>query len=319
MSLHLFKRGKYYHINDTVSWGGKSIRIRQTTNCTLRREAQEVASQLHQQALSKLRGGSTSAAVPFSLAAIEWIKLKKRGATALQNVKQLGQFFKYKAVSDITTEDWHQYVRQTLYDRRPATVNRIRATLNSILVSSSTSLHLPKQKDKGQRVRFLSVEQQEKLLSAYPDALQPLFITLCYQGLRKSEATKLEWQDINRDSATITIRDENSKSGTGRIIPMHPRVQDSLRFTNNRFVFTNIHGQPYAKEGPRKAHITACKRAGISNFTIHDWRHHWASRLVMLGASIPTLMALGGWKSERLVMRYAAVSDEHNRDTLFRL
>jgi len=165
----------------------------------------------------------------------------------------------------------------------------------------------------------LSVEQQEKLLSAYPDALQPLFITLCYQGLRKSEATKLEWQDINRDSATITIRDENSKSGTGRIIPMHPRVQDSLRFTNNRFVFTNIHGQPYAKEGPRKAHITACKRAGISNFTIHDWRHHWASRLVMLGASIPTLMALGGWKSERLVMRYAAVSDEHNRDTLFRL
>ena len=258
-------------------------------------------------------------AVPFSLAAINWVKLKKRGATDLQNIKQLGEYFKNKTVSEITPEDWREYIRVNLSDRKPATVNRIRATLNSVLASSSTSIVLDKRKETSQRIRFLSVEQQEKLLSSYPDFARPLFIALCYQGFRKGEAISLQWRDVNLDANTFHVRDENAKSGTGRIIPIHPRVKDCLQNSNREFVFTNIHGLPYAKEGPRKVHATACKKAGISGFTIHDWRHHWASRLVMLGASIPTLMALGGWKSERLVMRYAAVSDEHNRDTLFRL
>ena len=69
----------------------------------------------------------------------------------------------------------------------------------------------------------------------------------------------------------------------------------------------------------RGVHSRACKRAGISNFTLHDWRHHWASRLMMAGGNIKSLQKLGGWESITMVERYADVSDEHTADTLTRV
>jgi integrase len=77
-------------------------------------------------------------------------------------------------------------------------------------------------------------------------------------------------------------------------------------------------GEPYADTGDgrggnplSKAHATARAAAGISDFTPHDWRHHWASWMVMSGVDLYTLMRLGGWASLKMVQRYAAVSGEH--------
>ncbi|MDH3644669.1 MAG: tyrosine-type recombinase/integrase [Gammaproteobacteria bacterium] len=66
----------------------------------------------------------------------------------------------------------------------------------------------------------------------------------------------------------------------------------------------------------RKAHATACKRAGIEDFRPHDWRHHWASWAVMKGLRLPTIQELGGWKTIVMVMRYAAVSTEHKKEAM---
>lgn len=318
MALHLIRRGSIYHINDTVSWGNKRIRIRQTTGRTSKAEARQVAESVYHQAMNQLRGGGNTA-VPFSIAALDWVKTKRRGDTDVRNIERLSDFFKDQTTDQITAEDWLRFCRQHLSDRRPATVNRIRATLNSVLQSASTSIDLYKAKDKSERNVFLSVEEQERLLAAYPDYARPFFICLCYQGLRRNEAISLQWRDVKLEHDQLQIRDENSKSGIGRILPLHPRTRDALAQRHPTHVFVNRFGQPYAKEGPRAAHETARARAGLDYFRIHDWRHHWASRLIMVGASIPTLMALGGWSSERMVMRYAAVSDEHNRDTLNRL
>lgn len=318
MALRLIKRGRYYHIEDTVSWGGKSIRIRQTTKRTVKAEAREVADSLYQQAMSQLRDGSVSA-VPFSVAALEWIQFKPRGATDLENTERLSAFFKDKHLNQITSEDWLRYCRQHLAGRKPATVNRTRATLAAILQSSSTPIDLIKMADKSERNVFLTIEEQERLLEEYPEYVRGFFITLCYQGLRRNEANSLLWRDVNLENNTLHIRDENSKSGIGRVVPLHARTRSALEQRHSTHVFVNSHGEPWAREGPRAAHEKARARAGLDWFRIHDWRHHWASRLVMVGASIPTLMALGGWSSERMVMRYAAVSDQHNRDTINKL
>ncbi len=66
-------------------------------------------------------------------------------------------------------------------------------------------------------------------------------------------------------------------------------------------------------------HKTACKRAGITNFRVHDWRHHWACQCVMAGIDLETIRQEGGWKSLRMVERYATVSAEHRARTMKKL
>jgi len=65
-------------------------------------------------------------------------------------------------------------------------------------------------------------------------------------------------------------------------------------------------GNPLAR-----AHAMACARAGIAGFQVHDWRHHWASWQVLNGTDLSTLMKIGGWRTLRMVQRYAAVLAEH--------
>ena len=87
-----------------------------------------------------------------------------------------------------------------------------------------------------------------------------------------------------------SIRLNHSKNAVIRSVPMHPRVMDVLRpiweardRPKEGHVFLNRFGQPY--QDTRKAkipggnpiktqHATACRRAEIEDFTVHDWRHH---------------------------------------------
>ena len=294
MSLHLSKRGKYWFARGTVKWGTKSIVVRKSTGRTLRREAQEVADELYQQALNILKNGSKTTAVPFSIAALNWIKFKPRGKTCLRNVEELGLFFKSDMAEEISQDSWREFVSETQEHSRPAYVNRKRSTLISILRHASIKTEIEKEKETDERNIFLSIEKQNELLSYYPEFAANLFYTYCYQGMRKSEGTLLLKQHVNLVDDLIYIRGETNHTGNSRFIPIHKKIKLRLETLKNRdkssseYVFLNKNGEPYAEQGPRKVHDTARKKAGIPDFTIHDWRHHWASRLAMKGTNAPT-------------------------------
>ena len=72
-------------------------------------------------------------------------------------------------------------------------------------------------------------------------------------------------------------------------------------------------GNPLAQ-----THVTACERAGIRGFRVHDWRHHWASHMVMTGRDFYALVRLGGWSTPPMVQRYAAVSIDHMAEAIGR-
>ena len=314
--LRTYKRGKYYHISGSVSFAGQSIRVRQSTGQTRKGAADDVCRLIEQRILNDMQGKVTL--MPLSEAAGLWFNNKSM--TDWYNIKTLVGHFKSTPISEINADAWNKFVRTSLGNCKPSHINRVRATLVAIANHVSAPLQIPKLQDANDRIRFLNKEQQEKLLDAYPEFIKPFFITLCYQGFRKSEALYLKWQHVNFDMDTIII--DKSKSGKRRIVPIHPRTKQAMLSSrhNHEYIFTNKNGEPYSHGDSIKGlHIRACKKAGISDFTIHDWRHHWASQLVMKGASIPSLMKLGGWASERMVLRYASVSDEHIRDTLMRL
>jgi integrase len=78
-------------------------------------------------------------------------------------------------------------------------------------------------------------------------------------------------------------------------------------------VFRRPDGRPYAFRDHsggqiRKAFVTACRRAGIENFRPHDCRHTFATWYYAETCDLAGLMRLGGWRSERMVLRYAHVN-----------
>jgi integrase len=93
-------------------------------------------------------------------------------------------------------------------------------------------------------------------------------------------------------------------------------------------VFLTNRGEPYrdprgykvpSGSSIKKAHATACRRAGVVDFHVHDWRHHWASMCVMAGIDLETIRQEGGWKSLRMVERYVAVSAAHRKRAMAKL
>jgi integrase len=67
--------------------------------------------------------------------------------------------------------------------------------------------------------------------------------------------------------------------------------------------------------GPIKtAFKAACRRAGITDFHPHDCRHTWATWHYAANRNLPALMELGGWRSEKMVLRYAHV--EHLAESI---
>ncbi|TNB46451.1 site-specific integrase [Martelella lutilitoris] len=163
------------------------------------------------------------------------------------------------------------------------------------------------------RVRWLAPEEAERLIAACSSHLKPLVIFLLYTGARCSEALYLDWRNIDLARAHVSF--EDTKNGEDRGVPLHPRVLSALANLEYRDgpVFRRPDGRPYEVKEESGGQIKtafkgACRRAGISDFTPHDCRHTWATWHYAANRDLIALQKLGGWKSERMVLRYAHVN-----------
>ena len=95
-------------------------------------------------------------------------------------------------------------------------------------------------------------------------------------------------------------------------------------------VFLTQHREPYARPKAGKhdtsagtriksAFAGACRRAGITNFRVHDCRHTWATWHYQANRDLGKLQELGGWKSIQMVLRYAHTNVEHHADSIAKL
>jgi integrase len=234
---------------------------------------------------------------------------------------------------------WSRFKRVRCGGLAPATVQRFRATFSAVInyLAAEVGFDAPKlprgEKVSNKRVRYLTDERADRLVAAYAPHAQPIAIMLRWQGVRIGEALRADWMHVNWKANSIFVPE--SKNGEPRTVRMHSKTRAALHRlwvsggspTEGPIFLTN-RGEPY--RDPRnykipsgspikKTHTTACGRAGIKDFHVHDWRHHWASTCVMAGIDLETIRQEGGWKSLRMVERYATVSAAHRTRAMAKL
>ena len=157
--------------------------------------------------------------------------------------------------------------------------------------------------------RWLTAEEEQRLLVASPIWLQEIIVFAVNTGLRQSEILNLQWGQVDLFRRTITLLEQ--KNGGRDTLPVNAKTLDVLkarakvRSRTTEYVFSN--GAEHRRDARDllRAFYPAMKQADVRRFRFHDLRHTFATRLVQAGADIYTVQKLGRWKTISMVQRYA--------------
>lgn len=75
-------------------------------------------------------------------------------------------------------------------------------------------------------------------------------------------------------------------------------------------MFPNPDGAPYSGVHVSRIFRKATRGAELKDFRFHDLCHHGATVALNAGFTAPIVVTLGGWKTEKMMRRYAAVTDQ---------
>ncbi len=202
--------------------------------------------------------------------------------------------------------------------KKPATIHRhltvLKAILNhadgleTLLTEIRKKIKVPEGDNK--LVRYLTPEQESTLMAHLPHKYHPIVVVAINTGCRQGELLRVRRADIDWNLGIMTIRE--SKTGESRRAPLNSlvqavlaKIQADLSPSPTDLVF------PLDARHLRRTFDKAVRESALAPFRFHDLRHAWASRLAMQGANDRTLMALGGWKSPAMLIRYAHLSPTH--------
>jgi integrase len=93
------------------------------------------------------------------------------------------------------------------------------------------------------------------------------------------------------------------------ILPALRSVIDATPHGQLAFLITE-YGKPFTSNGFGNWFRNRCDEAGLPNCSAHGLRKAAATLAAMNGATVPQLMALGGWKTEREAIRYIRAANQ---------
>lgn len=157
--------------------------------------------------------------------------------------------------------------------------------------------------------RWLTLEEEAKLLAVSPQWLQEIILFAVNTGLRQSEILDLQWSHVDLFRRTLYISEQKNKEKD--TLPLNERALDVLkqrtrvRQLANNYVFVNTEGNRINTRNLLRAFYSSCDKAEIQNLRFHDLRHTFATRLVQAGVDLYTVQKLGRWKTITMLQRYA--------------
>lgn len=232
--------------------------------------------------------------------------------------------------ASITSSEIESYLLSLKTEERCGpTVNRYRSFISSVFSYAVRTKKLernpvkdvPRYKEHPSRVRFLDEAEETKLRETirelYPQYESEVDIAL-HTGARRGEQFHIKWRDVDFKRGFVRV---DGKTGP-RHIEMNSVARAAL-LKLQRNAGTAVYVCEDAKRAGqrdwRRWFEECVKAAGIEDFTWHDLRHTFASRLVMAGVDLRTVQELMGHKSITQTMKYAHLSQAHRRAAVEKL
>jgi len=213
-----------------------------------------------------------------------------------------------KVITKVKPKDVANYKEARLEaGKKPATVNRELAALSKMFsigvkewewLDSNPVSNVSRLKENNARTRWLSNEEEARILSNSPEWLSDLIIVSVDTGMRCGELLSLRWSEVNLFRKVLFVL--MSKNKKSRTIPLSQRVLDifvkmsKLRSLENDFVFITSNNRKRLPRNVTTAFERVLKKSNVNGFRWHDLRHTFASRLAQKNAPIFSIAELMG-------------------------
>lgn len=215
-------------------------------------------------------------------------------------VKRLRVFFGDDTpLADITPRLIVEYKNQLFADGlAPASVNRHLSTLKKAFnlalrewewCQRNPVLSVSMERENNGRDRWLTVEEEGRVLAACGPWLRDIVQFALGTGMRMGEILALSWRGVDLPRRTAMVF--QSKNGERRTIPMNQTVlnlikkRGTIRSLNTDLVFPSKTDTPLESGHLRRAFRLALKKARIEDFHFHDLRHTFAALWIQSGVA----------------------------------
>ncbi|WP_244643679.1 tyrosine-type recombinase/integrase [Alsobacter metallidurans] len=172
------------------------------------------------------------------------------------------------------------------------------------------------------RVRFLDINEQQRLLDSVEGPLRDLIAAALMTGARFGELARLSARDFDPTNGTIFIAE--SKSGKARHVPLTPGGATLFaRLARGKAgedpLLSRIAGERWKPATYQRSFKEALQRAGLDNLTLHELRHSYASAMVRAGAPLIVVAEALGHSDTRMAEKhYAHLAPSFVADTIRR-
>lgn len=230
----------------------------------------------------------------------------------LSNLMEAEEIMGKPKLSEINTDLIAEYANVLSAHVKNSTINRKLSNLHTLLKYAYDREWLPKmptmawQKEDNERIRWLSKDEEEKLLSLLPQPYSAFCEILIHTGMRRGELLALKKEEVDGDYARLW----KTKTKKARSVPLSDRAKELI----DQYVPFNIEISPL-----RTAWLTAKKEMGLEDdphFVMHTLRHTTATRMLDTTGNIAVVQKMLGHAKIATTMRYAHVSDDSLLDAV---
>lgn len=239
------------------------------------------------------------------------------------HIKRFVEFCK-KDPRDLNANDAEQFLLHAIREKHwsPSTRNQFTASarflLDVVLEHPDLAKRVPSAKQWQRLPDVLSGSEVSLLLEHLRPIVHQTIAILCYSaGLRLGEACSLKTEDIDSSRRIIHIR--SAKGNKDRMVPLTPRLLESLRkYWKERrptgpYLFPgSTPGRSIDVTAFQKALTLASLRARIDKkVSPHVLRHSYATHMIEAGADLRSLQLLLGHSCISSTIRYVHLTHAH--------